>query len=285
MKTLSLIAILAMILTLSAGTGLAELVIHESFLYPSDAGTLLYGQTATGKGLSGTWGSWRTTASLIVATNSSLTYGSLVTSNRQVQLVYRGFGQGDDVTAPLSTATQNILGNNGSTYWYSVIVRTPASYETGRQLRLYYDRGSTYLLGGFRINDTGTLQAMVGSAAGTASAAIPANTNILVIMKITRARNLNYVTNEVWYYDTQVVPSSAPADGTGSAVVADPGTGNLPQTFKFQAYVPGNGQVARPFIVDEFRGGTTFADVVPVIPEPAFIALLALGGLLLRKQF
>jgi hypothetical protein len=36
--------------------------------------------------------------------------------------------------------------------------------------------------------------------------------------------------------------------------------------------------------VDEIRFGTTYADVVPLVPEPAMLSMLALAGTLLLRR-
>lgn len=281
MKTLSLMVILAMILSLSAGNASAARFVEEHFNYPDV--TQLNGQAATATGLSGTWGGWRNPSDIITS-NSSLTYGLLQTANRQLSFDYPGYGNGDNARCLFDPSATTRINLNGTSAWYSLILRTPPTYQSTKVYKIRFDRGNNYDMYGVRLNGSGTFQAYVGTTLSSASSAMPTGTNLLVVFKVQRTSGSLYDI-EAWLYNNQIVPATEPTPGTGYAVTGGiPPSGSDVQALMFVMDTPGGSGQRNAAVVDEFRGGDTFADVTPV-PEPAALALLALGGLLLRKQF
>lgn len=89
---------------------------------------------------------------------------------------------------------------------------------------------------------------------------------------------------EGWIYSGGTIPGSAPTAETGFSVLntaAGSGSGILGLGIR-QLYNADNA-TPNPFLVDEFRLGTEFADVLP-IPEPSAALFGSLGVIALLRR-
>lgn len=268
-----------LLVTLLAGSVSAARFLEEQFNYPEN--TQLNGQTATALGLSNVWGGWRS-PSEIITSNGSVAYGLLITANRQLVMDYSAYGNGDNVRCWFDPSVQTKINQIGSTYWYSVVFRTPPTFQPKKSYKVRFDRGDYYDMYGLHMSN-GYIMAYVGTTF-SAPRAVQPNTNVLAVFSVTKNASANY-SIEAWFYDDQVVPSSEPSPGTGYSVTGTTPSGSDVQKLYFYVDTPGGSGTKNPASVDEVRGGDTFSDVAPV-PEPGVAAAVALaaGLMAVRKR-
>lgn len=117
-----------------------------------------------------------------------------------------------------------------------------------------------------------------GSFTSTGISSVQDQTQLLLVKF-----DFNGTSSEVrfWVYgDPSSLPGSTPADASAHAVL----TGLDQDAIGFKGvafylhYSAGSGSV------DEIRFGTTYADVVPAVPEPGILSLLALSGTLALRR-
>jgi len=280
MKTFSISVILALLVSMTASVASATRFVEENFNYP-DA-TQLNGQMATATGLVATnWTGWRN-PSQIITYNDSLSYGALLALYGQLGVDYPDYGNGDNVRCTFTPAVATRINTNGTSAWYSVVLRTPAVFQAKKSYKIRFDRGAYYDMYGVCLSN-GYLCSYVGTTYSATGGVVPTSTNILVVFTITRNSGTNYNV-EAWVYDDQVLPVTAPVAGTGHAVTgATPPSAGDVQALMFAIDTPGGSGQANAAALDEFRAGDTFADVTPV-PEPAGLALLLVLGCLESRQ-
>ena len=289
-----------------AANAQADLIMHEGFNYtiglnnPDPDGGLNGGNglpatnvggspTGTSTGWRGNWGT-----SLDVVTGLSYSQGANLLN------VVGGAGQVNNATwgtgslAPYRFMTTDpfiayrtggvnngSFGVDGTTLYFSVLMHLNNNFGSGTIARFAIGAaetsGNTYI--GANLNDNastfnwGIARGLTGTYSSTGVAAAAGDTALLVGKYTFGAANVDTV--ELW-----VNPTLGGALGAAQASIAGgdfaiTGLNTRPDT-------------ANVFSLDEFRLGTTLADVTPytVVPEPTAFALAGLGlaALFLRRR-
>lgn len=270
-KILGLASCAAMV-SVTASSASAELLAYEPFAYAPD--TVLQGQ-AGGTGWLTPWDVRDRTRPRLIVEGTGLSYLDLqVTGNSLGNSL-----EGGELAARTFTGAPI----TGSVY-FSFLVNGDAntSGEFGALLRPSNDSNGPGAIGvqeldsldgtdGFDFSANRSTVDFFGNNPGGTSIV---GTNLLVVQ-------YDYDTNEATYWaNPTALGGPAPIATLSGIAFTDPTL--AVDEFVFQ-YASGDSVTA---VFDEFRVGTTFASVTPV-PEPASLALLGLGGLLMvprRKQ-
>jgi len=293
MKTLTLTAILALVIMLGAATSTqAKLIIYEPFNYAWGANNLdcdgglnggnglPYDNTGgtpagSGTGLRNTWGS-------SMYASNGLTYSTLICSNYGGFETVSGWGTAnvysyrDMTTNPYLSyrIDRNAWGAPGTTLWLSFLLRCSATNQNARLNISGINGQNTYI--GFSGTDgklsilrTHEVKANYGSVVGS-----PDTTLLVTRWDFGTVGSSSSNVVSLWVNPTLgVTPSGAP----DSYVSASTNMNIL--------YYSTRTSAANILEFDELRIGETYADVTPfVVPEPALLGVLALGGLLLRRR-
>lgn len=250
----------------------AAIIAYESYNYTAGDNTLT-GTAVTGTGFTGTFNNQRNQVNTITARSPGLTYGSLTTAANTLSLEYKGFGTNARLLETFDATSQTALATNNNNLWMSILVKTPTAFQANKGLEVYFDRGDSFKYQGFQIDGSGNFQTFV-NATYSSSTALSANTTYLFVFSLNRDSSTSYDI-EGWFYSGGTIPGSAPTPGTGLAVLnTASGSGSGIQNLSIRQLYNADNTTPNPFSVDEFRLGTTFADVTP-IPEPSTWALLA----------
>jgi hypothetical protein len=287
-----------------AAPAMANLIVYEGFDYTSgnsspdpDAGlnggnglpaTNAGGNpTGTSTGLRGNW-----TASVTV-TASSLAYADsqgntlnttgnalrpVVDTWTDAQNVYRNMTT-DPYLALRESTNGSPLGEQGTTLYASFLWRTSNVAERNH---LVWNSstvdsgtgnasGSNVYLGN---SSSGALGISRGAGGGANTTVLPENdTTYFVVLRVEYGAD-NLDTMSMW-----INPRLDQALGTADATLSG-------YNFNFQSVqARRSGGNTGAFEIDEFRIGTTYADVSPyAIPEPASLGMLGLAGLALRRR-
>jgi hypothetical protein len=188
----------------------------------------------------------------------------------------------------------------GTSFWSSYLVRmeqTPPAVGTVLDAR-YRDgsaTGASSVLrnGAVQNNQTNNPGVAVTGAGTAATIGLAANTTYLMVANFTGTTDNNYTSGTMWVL-TEAGFNSFIADGGDLAALNTHafatatnagGTASLDAGSDHFNFFNFAGNLATPTVVvyDEYRLGTTLADVTP-IPEPASLALLGIGGALMLSR-
>jgi MYXO-CTERM domain-containing protein len=259
----------------------AALLEYEPFNYPSNLGSSLNGLNG-GIGWGGPWSN-ATTDVTVATTNASLSYPANVpltpAGSRVAVAGVTDGGTSGQATRTLGT-TMN-LGTNGLNFYSSALVQRSAvagetdsvNFFSGGNLRWYYGIDST---GHFSVAvDPGN-----ASQRATSTATAASNTTYLLVARI-RTNTGPGGNDEVFlkvFAPTDTV--SEPLTDADWDLTSNGNSGVTLSTVRLD-FANASGQTNQ---FDEFRAGTSFADVAGV-PEPGALSLVALGGLpMLRRR-
>lgn len=281
--TIALVAVAAV--ALLAGSANAAVIVYEGFNYP--AGNI----DGTQNGGTGMTGAWATSGiqKLYTVAGSGLTFTGLSTEGNAAQRSDRSGGA--EMNRGISVASQNALTADNSTIWFSVLMDTADSYPKGNQMAFLFSSdpisgpkdtpvsvsgGEAYGVG-FEDTDPSKLHGLAVDD-GTSSysddgiSGIGRNEKFFIAGKINWAPNGSNDTLTVYNVTDPNLPLPSPF-----ATMTD----DLDQS-QFDTLAIGDKQHG---IVDEIRLGQSMEDV-GLVPEPATMALLGLGGIgvLLRRR-
>ncbi len=262
----------------------ATLIIYDGFNYPNnttdpdpDGGVnggngIAFNSTGniTSTGLRNTWYGTSTNVGLTY-TGLQTTAGALIAggSNNFHTAVYRlqsanvpNWNADPNTALRVGAVTSGNFGADNTTLYFSFLMQTD-NVGTGYRslLQLTGDGGVSRITFGLPVNST-TFQILNG-AAGLQNTGITAtaNTTYLIVGRIDYAAGNDTV--RMWVNPTVGLPEG-PADATMTSY--NVGTFNQ-LSFRYDSNI---------MIFDEFRVGTTWESVLPVIPEPSSAALLGL---------
>lgn len=266
-------SIVAVMLALGASHAGATLLVYESFDYTA-SGTVVGGSGGTGFASTGisTWsgdktvnGSALTNSSTAIAQGSSLAYSGLTTAGGSVALT----------PGTSSAPIYRSLGSNYSygTYYMSFLVQKTNSGTGNLVLSLLNGTASTQVLIGqlnqydaAGINDKWAIRTP-STGIATSSGVSITNAVTLLVLKVDMTAGADTLS-------LYVNPTSSTEPGSANLTYStDIGQFNMIGLVSSYTYFAAT-TVTGSF--DEFRLGTTFADVAP-IPEPGSVALVSLG--------
>jgi hypothetical protein len=282
-RTLSvLMGVTALLL---AAPAMAALVAYDGF-GDYAAGTPL--ENSSGVGLSGGTG-WTSAWNVIDAYRSTLTIlqsglsynGGEVRvqgGDRALQLVASGLGN------PIDYLASRLFSSQTGTVYMSMLWRSPTAADTANedftQFGMSSAVGNPRLSVAHRVNtalDPDAYQFHARSGTSNNAFTLPntvAGQTYLLVIRATRTSG-NYTSVALWVNPTSLTETSPNATSS-----VDSGTASAAAFMFRTAFL----EDADTYIIDELRIGTTWADVV--VPEPATLALMALGGvgLLVRRK-
>jgi len=291
---------------LSASSASAALLAESSLVTTN---TVLFGVN-DGTGFSEAW--HRQNAANDFALNpTSLTFGPLVTAGKSVAggNAFSSHGRRLSTAAagnPFSTAglvsdrfTPQLV--DRGTVWFSALARPTATLGTDTVRIAFTNVGggndAVISAGDIVIRGQGGANQFWGvstnggnNSAVSTSTPVAANSTVLLIGKFSLGTGGSNGEFRLWAFNNpnQVTLGGADlADGTAMATLTgqtvESVVGNTGMSFRTLIIRPGTG--AGQAELDEFRFGTTFADVTP-IPEPTSLAAIGLGaaGLLKRRR-
>ncbi len=282
------------VLTAAATTALAAMVgsanaaaiIYEPFSQTVGA---LNGK-AGGTGL-GTWTATTGSNGFTVGTET-LSYGNLDNTGGQVNV---GNGTNGDISAhaPVTASLGSLL-NDGSTLWFSVMFEkgSTSSPTNEKSAFAFGTAGVVTSFSGTYIGSSGSPGSGIGfySAGGSVNAAIwnVASNSNGGGFSVTAGSSVFIVGKIVWgATDTITLYNVNPAD-VGTLTEAGLTGGVTKSAALDQSAFNTIGMAERNSggvqVYDEIRFGSSFSDVTPPIPEPASLALLAIGGLLIAGR-
>ncbi len=263
--------------TLVAGNGVmtaqASLIASESFDYNTSLGTYgnLTGENG-GSGWTGAWGGDTARNAVYDASSSPMTY--TIATGVTVDGGNRAVHSRENIAGSRSFTTQN-----ANDVYISFLFRYDASINTQfSQIQI----GNAYI--GFRgVSGAGDLSLKMGSqdASGAALAKdtgidVALGTTYFMVAKLSKSvagLGNQYNTGTLWVNPTSTLESMG-VDGTA--------TGNIGSSLSSLRIFGDNNSNSNIRSFDEIRVGTTWQDVIPQdVPEPASLALLLSGGLLL----
>ncbi len=286
---------LAAVLILAA-TAQAALLGYEGFAGYT-VGSNLLGQAGTGN--SGLVGTWSGTGHLAQADSLSYTNGgTLVTSGGSLRStanvnVFR------DLSTPVPTTTAT-----GQEFWMSYLFKSGSTLVDDNLVRFYVKtdpglngnpsangRGvgiDTRLAEGSNPDPTQQLVATrlwFYQVIQTDSAPLfkpPGEINLLLLQYVLDDANTTGNQGVVRAWVNPAIGGAAPSIASAVAVKADLGAWPSPDRLGFFSLGSGDSAVTW----DELRWGDSFADVTPVVPEPATSGLIAIawGGLLVLRR-
>lgn len=290
MKNAIMVVTVGVLTLVSSVSSRAALQVYEGFDYTADT-TIALLTGGSGWAAPG----WLNSSANRGATNklTSLSYtdgfgNTLLTSGGKLDV---GFLSGTTANAERTMATTYSSG----TYWISFLANRVGPTEPGgptnyaRQSavalfnstgeRLDFGRPNTANFAGSPF-DTWTVWTNTGSAVPTVTSKplnVANSSLMLVRIDLDAANGLDSV--RLWVNPSDI--TIEPLLGTEDALITTPGTG-MDMAFNRIRLNANGGNTAGAYaemLVDEFRLGTGFLDVVPLVPEPQVWALAALGGL------
>ncbi len=264
----------------------ASIIASDSFSTAGGAGTYnsgsLYNQNPT-VGLSGFSGAWGNS-------NTQTTGDMAAQTGGLSHVLVTGGTQAGSVTSAGGTSTRGVYHQltsvpNSSTYYFSFLMSSAGSRVASlglRQQGAHDTAASNTSLGGVSVGFSGSN--IVAWVNGTATTSIisnyTTNSTYFTLVEILNNGVGNNDTVNIKIYASGNTDLSNP-NGSISITNQDV-TGKLTHL----AAIKGTGTTGVHASLDEFRFGTSLASVV--IPEPASLALMGLGGLLMlgrsRKQ-
>ena len=265
----------------------AAALIYEPF---SQAAGTLNGK-ASGTGLSGNWSSTTGTSGVDVVDPPTLTYGDLVNSGGQANVLV-STGNFASVTTTTALATAGLL-NDGATLWFSYVFQKTANGGSNEQSGFAFgtDRvnpafnglnmqNSGFGLGVFTNSSNVSASSWTGGTrTGGGSVSLEAlSSATLVIGKIVWGATAG--DNETLTLYTRTLTDFVTEPTTGGGVRAVAGFDQTAlNTISF-----GQRNSGGVHTYDEIRFGATYADVSPAVPEPSTALLGALGALALLRR-
>lgn len=265
------------VLVAAAATVSAAPIAYEGFDMAIDAGVRINDTAGTGTG-SAAWnaGQWGGNDGGFKKSNATLSYGLLVTSPGRAR-TGAPTGQGNDQNFRTFGA-QPASGQ----YWVSIMMRIGSNNTSSSIGYSLFDGGNERNF----VGKPGFVFWAATSGGGDASAlgqvgtimdfgGVPQNNEafLLSLYDMSAGKQWHWVDPDI----SNGQPSFASSwNGTAGAGL-DP--------FSFDRVRLGNFGDGDQSFMDEFRVGTTFGDVAPLIPEPAGLALLGLAALpMLRRR-
>lgn len=261
------------------GSANASAIVYEPFAQTS-GGNL--NNTAAGTGLSGNW-----SANGLTINSGSLSYGSLPTSGNQVFDSAPGGGDQASVSTgtSLGNATTGLL-SDGSTLWFSFLVNAGTGSNDKQEFTIGTD-GIGSMFSGILANSGSGFgvrieKGQIYAASFSGGAITKAKTNgglggsttqLIVGEFISGATGSDADTLNLY------TPSSSDLSSMGS-VVSTVSAALDQGSFSTLAFGFRGGGGSASASLDEIRVGGSYADV-SAVPEPASLALMGLGGLLL----
>jgi hypothetical protein len=266
-------AIVAVVMLITGGSADAGLLAYDGSEYTDvSAGDVLNGDTS--ESTPGSWGAWGNTAG-VTYVDSSLTYAGLTD-----QPGWEPTGGASQVLTSGSSRSFNGTDAQGVS-WFSVLLQFNGGVPPFARFLLYGDSQSSNDGFGFQVAGDGIMARITGSNGDKSAATVTLGQTHLFVGKIDFDADSTAVS--VWMDPAGLSNESALGTAT-AAHTADPvepdkyvfGTGS----WFYPRYEDNGGNTGVVF--DEFRAGTELGDVV--VPEPATMALLGLGGLVAHKR-
>jgi hypothetical protein len=253
-----------------AGPAHAALIAFDSFSYTA-------GSQISGQGTAATWtingGKWTggTSHVTVETPGKDYNYQGLAHTGNVVDFVggsapiYRTLGTTYSTAGNIYFASfmQDVDSNPGGSYAGVSLFNTAA----GKQ--------EQFFIGQDNLNTKWSMELSATSARGVSNTSISPQHAVLMVVEF------NGITNTASLF---VNPTSL---GGGAPATPDATLNLTGHEFSFNEIriAAGSGQTMD---VDEFRLGTTFADVTPSIPEPASLAMMLLGfaslGMMVRQS-
>jgi hypothetical protein len=287
-------------LVASAAQGAA--IVYEPFTFP-DVGTELEGNTG-GAGL----GTWDNTGTPQEPTGD-LTFGDLPTAGQAVSSRDPSLGNSlwGRVRVPITADISGLLVDGGE-MWFSIRVAKPNS--NGARLGLAIGdsaagtngnldneaAGDEQAIGGFLSRNTAKFHSLIweqnstsGATSNLQSGSSPTETTASdIVLDAGNGFSVLIVGHAQWganaaATDALTLYSPSSTDVTSIGAVRAVSEGVVSQdSFDTLSLVSGSNAGGTVYY-DEIRIGATFEDVVP-IPEPASLALIGLGGLMMNRR-
>jgi len=276
-------------LHLSVSQGWGALILQDTYNY-SDA-TNASGQVFTGTvgGNITSVGNYSTggTASDIKTYTAGLTYTGLETSNGKMTITntINNANTVQALYAPVDPYTNAFAGTIYTSFLINVASRG-AGMTTTTTSDLFSLCAATSLSptiarweGGLRLDSTDSTKLNFGFGYSTKTYD-PFNTELALNVTHLIVIGLNFASGANYGADVWINPASL--GGAAPAATFSVATGvyaAFMNGYKFYSDIDGAVATADVgYSIDEFRIGTTFADVTPAVPEPSTMVLLALGA-------
>ena len=258
-----ILATAALGLLLSVPASLAPAQVYDSF---SGAPGAIAGQTG-GTGFSGAYTGAGNTVS------PGLTYDSLATAGNKFATAGSNNGAFRTLAAPINTDAGTIYagflaaGGTGTLPDYAGI----SFYSGGTSTEeLFLGKPFQNANYGFDVS---------GVAGGVGTGTTPVSTTpTLLVYKL----DFTAAGDTVSLYVNPTPGGALPATPDATFAIPETAFANTFTSIRLQSGEGAGG--ANPFFFDELRGGGSFASVAPIVPEPASLGLLALGGVVLLRR-
>jgi len=194
-------------------------------------------------------------------------------------------GVGADAVLDASSATTS---TTHTELYFSALINAD-NLDVANSVAVAWDHesGSNNRLHGFEIRGSGDIYSFANASGVNTGLDLAAGTNLIVIRVTEKTLGSNNTDEyDLWLNPTSTTPGSADysaPDGFNEGLVVGNGGFGFDGFFMKEALnndpnEGGNNGEEQSVLVDELRLGTTFADVA--VPEPASLALLGVGSLL-----